>query len=147
MRQRTLDDLLAEAAARIERLEPAAARAAVAVGAVLVDIRSESDRVREGIVPGAFHIPRTVLEWRICPGSPLRNPHVEAALDDQVILMCDHGFSSVLAAATLADLGFTRPCDVIGGFAGWRDAGLPTGEAGRARRQPGEPAGMTPPDR
>ena len=122
--RRTLDALLNDARSRIERLEPAEAYAALADGALLVDIRPDGVREREGIVPGSLHVPRTVLEWRLAPDSPWRNPHV-GPLDTQVVLMCDHGCSSILAAATLVDLGFSRAGDVIGGFEAWRDAGLP----------------------
>jgi rhodanese-related sulfurtransferase len=143
--RRTLEDLLEAARARIERLEPADALAAVEQGAVLIDIRADVDRERDGIVPGSLHIPRTVLEWRLDPDSPWRNPHV-GGLDQQILLLCDHGCSSVFAAATLVDLGFARAGDVVGGFAGWRDAGLPTAPAPSDRRAPGEPAGMRPYD-
>lgn len=144
-RRRTLEELLEAAQARIERLEPAEAFAATERGALLIDIRSDSDRERDGIVPGSLHIPRTVLEWRLDPDSPWRNPHV-GGLDQRLLLLCDHGCSSVFAAATLIDLGFERAADVIGGFAAWRDAGLTTKPAPRFQRQPGQPAGMRQPD-
>lgn len=112
---------------------------------LLVDIRSPHDRQREGVVPGSLHIPRTVLEWRLDPDSELRNPHV-GGLDQPILLICDHGFSSVLAAATLADLGFTHVGDVIGGFAAWKEAGLPTTEPGPYRPDPTGSPGMGPPE-
>ena len=145
-KRRTLDQLLEEAHTRIERLEPAEAFAATKRGALLIDIRSDLDRGRDGIVPGSLHIPRTVLEWRLDPGSSWRNPHA-GALDRQILLLCDHGCSSSLAAATLTDLGFERAGDVIGGFAAWREALLPTAPAPPFLRQPGAPAGMGQPDR
>ena len=111
----------------------------------MIDIRSDVDRERDGIVPGSLHIPRTVLEWRLDPDSPWRSPHV-AGLDQQLLLLCDHGYSSIPAAATLVELGFARAGDVIGGYSAWQDAGLPTGPAPSDRRRPGEPAGMRPPD-
>jgi len=141
---RTLDELLEAAAGRIVRLEPAAAHAAIAGGALLVDIRSDSDRERDGIVPGSLHIPRTVLEWRLAPDSQWRNPHVSP--ERRLVLLCDHGSSSILAAATLAQLGLADVGDVIGGFAAWQDAGLPTASATPYRREGAEPAGMRPPD-
>jgi rhodanese-related sulfurtransferase len=143
--RRTLDQLLEEARARIQRLEPSAALAALTEGALLVDIRSDSDRERDGIVPGSLHVPRTVLEWRLAPESPWHSPHA-CGLDEHVVLLCDHGYSSSLAAATLVELGFTRAGDVIGGFEAWRAAGLPTSDAPVRRRAPGELAGMAPPD-
>lgn len=144
--QRTLDDLLTEAGARVERLDPAAAYAACQNGALLIDLRSDTDRERDGIVSGSLHIPRTVLEWRVCVDSPFRNPYA-SGLGEQIILLCDHGCASVLAAATLVDLGFERAGDVVGGYAAWREAGLPTRQVETSRRQPGESAGMKPPDR
>jgi rhodanese-related sulfurtransferase len=145
MKRLSLVELLAAAQARITRLDPAAAFAAVAGGALLIDIRSELNRERDGIVPGSLHIPRTVLEWRIDLDSEWRNPHV-GGLDQRIVLMCDHGCSSVLAAATLVDLGFVDTADVLGGFAAWRDAGLPTMAAPQHEHVDGELAGMRPPD-
>jgi rhodanese-related sulfurtransferase len=143
-RRGTLAELLAKAAAKVDRLEPAAALAAMRDGAVLVDIRSDSERERDGIVPGSLHLPRTVLEWRLEPGGAWRNPHAPS-LDGYVVLLCDHGYSSLLAASTLVDLGFRRAADVVGGFAAWREAGLPVATASMPRG-PGELAGMRPPD-
>lgn len=142
---RTLQSLFDEACARIQRLDPAAAVAATERGALLIDIRSHTERARDGIVPGSLHIPRTVLEWRAAPDSQWRNPHVGGP-DRQVVLLCDHGYSSALAAATLADLGFTHACDVVGGFAAWREAGLATTFPGARDRGRDELAGMGPPD-
>jgi rhodanese-related sulfurtransferase len=139
-----LNELVAAAAARIERLEPAAALAAQREGAVLVDIRSAVARERDGIVPGSIHFPRTVLEWRIDPASDWRSPHAPG-LDECVLLLCDHGFSSVLAAATLVDLGFTRAGDVVGGFEAWCEAGLPVAPTTKGNESGGLP-GMSPPD-
>lgn len=120
----TLQELLDAATARITRRTPADAFAAAQAGALLIDIRSDAARDGDGIVPGSLHIPRTVLEWRLAPDSEWRSPDI-GGIDQHVILICDHGCSSVLAAATLVDLGFARAGDVIGGFAAWRDAGLP----------------------
>jgi rhodanese-related sulfurtransferase len=143
--RRTLTELLADACARIERFTPQAAHAATARGGLIVDIRSETDRRRDGIVPGSLHIPRTVLEWRADPDGPFRNPHL-GGLGECVILLCDHGCSSILAAATLAELGYRRAGDVIGGFAAWRGAGLPIRSAPPRARGSAEPAGMHGPD-
>jgi rhodanese-related sulfurtransferase len=139
----SLDALLAHASARIERLEPRAAWAAVADGATLVDIRSNGAREHDGIVPGSLHVPRTVLEWRLAPDSEWRSPHAPGP-DARVVLLCDHGHSSVLAAAALVDLGFARAGDVVGGFEAWREAGLPTAPA--PQRDDAALPGMAPPD-
>jgi rhodanese-related sulfurtransferase len=128
MRRRTIDELLAAARARIERLDPHEAHAAAAAGARLVDIRAQDAIDRDGAIPGALHFPRSVLEWRVDPESKWRDPRV-GGLGERLILVCDHGFSSSLAAATLLDLGFARAGDVIGGFEAWRAAGLPTAQA------------------
>jgi rhodanese-related sulfurtransferase len=144
--RKTLEQLLDSARARIYRYQPSEALEAIDDGALLIDIRSDLDRQRDGIVPGSLHIPRTVLEWRLEPDSDWRNPHA-GDLDRQIILICDHGCSSVLAAATLVDLGFKHAGDVIGGFAAWRESGLPTTAAPHAAHAAGELAGMRPPDR
>jgi rhodanese-related sulfurtransferase len=138
-KRRTLDDLLRDARARIERLEPAAAWAAARAGAWIVDVRA----VPRELVPGSLHIPRTVLEWRLDPESAWRSPHAPA-LEERVLVLCDHGESSSLAAATLVDLGFPRAGDVVGGFAAWLAAGLPVIAAGP--RPEGLP-GLAPPAR
>jgi MFS family permease len=122
--RRTATDLLAEAQRRIApRLEPTDAFEAVREGAVLVDLRSRDERRQAGIIPGSIHIPRSVLEWRLDPDSGYANPYVR--LDQRVIVFCAHGFSSSFAAATLRDLGCRASTDIVGGFAGWRAAGLP----------------------
>jgi rhodanese-related sulfurtransferase len=124
--RRTADELLAEARDRIERLDPEPAWAAASAGDVLVvDIRSDDERRRDGIVPGSLHLPRTVLEWRVDPASAWINPHV-GGTGRRILLLCAHGWSSSLAAATLVELGFRRAGDVVGGFEAWRAAGLPT---------------------
>jgi rhodanese-related sulfurtransferase len=125
MARRTLDHLLREARARIARLEPAEAWAETEQGALIVDTRV--DRTA-GVVPGSLHVPLSVLQWRVDPDSDWRNPHV-GGLDTRLILICDHGESSSLAAASLLELGFTRVGDVIGGFEAWLAAGLPVTEA------------------
>jgi rhodanese-related sulfurtransferase len=127
-RTQPLEELLAVASARIARLEPRDAFEAAERGALIIDIRSHDARQRDGIVPGSLHIPRTVLEWRVAPDSAVRNPHVGVGAQ-RLVLLCDHGFSTVLAAATLVDLGFADAADVIGGFTAWKEAGLPVSPA------------------
>jgi rhodanese-related sulfurtransferase len=120
----TVDELLAAARARLNRLT--AEEAAVAVrneGALLVDIRADDQIAADGPVPEATRIPRNVLEWRLDPASEHRDPGL-ASHERTVILMCDGGYQSSLAAATLQDLGIENATDVIGGFQAWRDAGL-----------------------
>lgn len=124
MSRQTVHDLLHEARTRIERLEPAAAHAAAAAGALIVDTRCAEQRRETGIIPGSAHVPLSVLYWRLDPASG----HDDPALSDparRVILVCAHGYSSSLAAATLREIGFRHASDVIGGFEGWQAAGLP----------------------
>jgi rhodanese-related sulfurtransferase len=120
----TIHDLLAAARARLERLEPAEALAAMRAGAVIVDIRSEIERERDGVIPGALFHPRNVVEWRADPASGHSDPAL-ADPDRQVIVVCSEGYQSSLVAATLQELGFARATDLAGGFAAWRAAGLP----------------------
>jgi rhodanese-related sulfurtransferase len=120
----TADELLAEARRGLERLEPAEAAVAIAAGAVLVDVRSELQRERDGVVPGSLFFPRNVLEWRCDPASAARDERV-SDLARQLIVMCDEGYQSSLAAANLRRLGFGRATDLAGGFQAWRAAGLP----------------------
>jgi len=124
MTAKSVDELLAQARRRLERLGPHEAHAALSRGAVLVDIRSDSQRSRNGVVPGAHVVARNVLEWRADPASEWREPAI-ADPSRQVIVMCDEGYQSSLAAATLQELGLERATDLIGGFQAWRKAGLP----------------------
>lgn len=142
---RRLHELMADAAARIERLHPPAARAAVAGGATLVDIRSFDARSRHGVIPGSLHIPRTVLEWRLEPGGLWRSPYAPE-LEQGVVVLCDGGYSSVLAAAQLVELGYVRAGDVVGGFSAWRQAGLPWVPAVDVPLRPDQLPGMRPPE-
>ena len=120
----SLDRLVEEAAQRITRRAPSEAFSAAATDGVIIDIRSQDARELYGVIPGSLHIPRTVLEWRIAVDSPWRNRHL-GGLDQPLILVCDHGYSSILAASNLVELGFDRAGDVIGGFEAWADEGLP----------------------
>jgi rhodanese-related sulfurtransferase len=121
---KTVDELLAEARERIDRVEPAEAATEAEEGALLVDIRSESQREHDGVIPGAMYHPRNVLEWRMDPASESKDPAV-GGLDRRVIVMCNEGYQSSLAAANLREIGFARVADLVGGFQAWRDAGLP----------------------
>jgi rhodanese-related sulfurtransferase len=121
--RRSIDDLLAEARARLDRVDPEDALAEVDEGAVLVDIRSESHMARDGLLPGAVVIARNALEWRCDPDCDARDPRL-ADTGLRLILVCDEGYQSSLAAATLRRFGM-HAADVIGGFRAWRAAGLP----------------------
>jgi rhodanese-related sulfurtransferase len=123
-RRRTIGELLDAARGRIDRLTPQQARAEVEDGALLIDIRCQELRVAAGAIPGARHVPLSVLYWRLDPTSGSDDPAISHP-DRRVILLCAHGYSSSLAAATLRDIGFTRATDVDGGFEAWAAAGLP----------------------
>ncbi|MGN6556905.1 MAG: rhodanese-like domain-containing protein [Solirubrobacterales bacterium] len=119
----TVEDLLAEARAEIDRLSPAEAHAATQAGDVLIDIRPLEQRRRDGLVPGATVVERNVLEWRLDPNGEHRNPDL-ARPDRRIVLICDEGYQSSLAAATLRRFGLDT-CDVIDGVQGWMAANLP----------------------
>jgi rhodanese-related sulfurtransferase len=124
-----LDRLLARARAQLARLGPRQAYAASRRGAYLVDIRPEFQRRADGEIPGAIVIERNHLEWRLHPASPDRIP--EAGGDDvHWIVICDEGYASSLAAATLRAIGVKRATDVVGGFQAWRRAKLPVDASG-----------------
>ena len=120
-----IDDLLAAARARLRRLDPQETFVAVERGAVLVDIRPAAQRAEHGEIPGAIVIERNVLEWRLDPRSDARLSFA-TRYDLEVIITCQEGYTSSLAAASLQDLGLTRATDLDGGFAAWQAAGLPT---------------------
>ena len=122
--RQTIGVLLAAARDRIERLTPEGASGAASAGALLVDIRCGDDRRSAGTIPGSVHVPLSVLFWRLDPSSGHNDPAL-SDLGRPIVLVCAHGYSSSLAAATLRDLGFARVADVIGGFEAWAAAGLP----------------------
>jgi rhodanese-related sulfurtransferase len=115
---RTIDDLLAAARARLDRVDPHRVAALVAEGAILVDTRPQWQRADEGELPGALLIERNHLEWRLDPASDARIPQ---ATDHDVtwIVVCSEGYSSSLAAASLQDLGLRNATDLAGGFRAW----------------------------
>jgi len=145
MARTTLEDLLRKARSRLDRLEPRAALDAQSAGALLVDTRALDERRAHGVIPGSLHIPRSVLEWRLDPDADaaFHNPQIEG-LEQWIVLVCAHGESTSLAAATLQDLGFTRATDLIGGFTAWKEEGLPVIEA--PEPDPGSQPGMGQPD-
>jgi rhodanese-related sulfurtransferase len=124
-----LDDFVARARSRLGRLTPREASDAIAGGALLVDIRPEFQRRADGEIPGAIIVERNHLEWRLHPQSAARIPEAANA-DVRWILVCEEGYASSLAAATLQDIGLHHATDVIGGFKAWRAAGLPVTSGG-----------------
>jgi rhodanese-related sulfurtransferase len=126
---KTVDELLAEARQKLQRLSPEAAAYAVRNGALLVDTRPYELRQRDGVVPDAVIIDRNVLEWRLDPRSDHRIDAV-TGYDQQIVVMCNEGYASSLVAAELQVMGFATATDVEGGFQEWKAAGLPTTPAG-----------------
>ena len=121
-RRRSIEQVLEDARARLDRLGPLEAYLAQLSGALLVDIRPDEDRAAEGVIPGALVVHRNVLEWRLAPASDARLP--EASYTRRVIVLCNEGYTSSLAAASLVDLGVDAT-DLIGGFRAWRADDLP----------------------
>ena len=121
-----IDAMLADARSLLVRISPDQAFDELSTGAVLVDIRPAAQRAAEGEVGSdlpVLVVERNVLEWRFDPRSDARLP--EASYDARVVVLCQEGYTSSLAAAALQSLGVHRATDVVGGFAAWRDAGLP----------------------
>jgi rhodanese-related sulfurtransferase len=128
---RTIAEILDEARSRLDRLDPAAARRAQRDGAVLVDIRPVAQRLASGQIPGAVVVERNVLEWRFDPTSDARLDLADS-YDLPVVVYCEEGYTSSLAAAALQDLGLHRATDLAGGIAAWKAAGLPVSAAPEA---------------
>ncbi|MGH3324215.1 MAG: rhodanese-like domain-containing protein [Streptomyces sp.] len=119
-----IDELLESARTGLARLTPEAAARAQREGAVLVDIRYAALRESDGTIPGALVVERNELEWRLDPTCPHRSPEA-TGLDLHVVVVCNEGYASSLAARSLHALGLHRATDLDGGFQSWRAAGLP----------------------
>jgi rhodanese-related sulfurtransferase len=111
--------LLDEARAGLDRVRPEHLTREIEDGALVVDIRPAEQRRRDGALPGALAVDRNVLEWRLDPTSPDRLPEVGDP-EQRVIVVCNEGYSSSLAAATLQRLGLSRATDLVGGYQLWR---------------------------
>ena len=110
-----IDMLLASARSGLDRVEPATLEDEFAAGALVIDTRPADQRHRDGPLAGAIVIDRNVLEWRLDPTSPHHIPEV-TSFDQRIIIVCNEGYSSSLAAATLRKLGLSRATDLIGGY-------------------------------
>ncbi|MHC3451103.1 rhodanese-like domain-containing protein [Streptomyces prasinus] len=120
-----IDELLERVRAGYERIEAVSAHEAARVGeALLVDIRYAALRDRDGTIPGALVVERNELEWRLDPRGNHRLPEATGH-DLRVVVVCNEGYASSLAAESLHRLGLHRATDLIGGFQAWRAAGLP----------------------
>jgi rhodanese-related sulfurtransferase len=133
-----IDTLLAETRALLgPRPGPAEAAAEQAAGALLVDTRPVELRRADGEIPGAVVVDRNVLEWRLDPSGGWSIDEIERA-DQRVIVVCNEGYASSLAAATLRRLGLSAATDLDGGFQAWAAAGLPVSRRSRTDREPDE---------
>ena len=103
----------------LDRVHPSDLASEVAAGALVVDTRSIEQRHRDGDLPGALIIDRNILEWRLDPTSPDHIPEVTDS-SQRIIVVCNEGYSSSLAAATLRQLGLERASDLVGGFQAWK---------------------------
>jgi rhodanese-related sulfurtransferase len=118
-----VDEIVADARAGLTRVDPAQADALRARGALVIDIRPHANRAAEGEIPDSIPVERIVLEWRLDPHGEWRIPGFTE--DSTVIVICNEGWSSSLAARDLQALGLRNATDLIGGFRAWRAAGLP----------------------
>jgi rhodanese-related sulfurtransferase len=135
---RSIEEILAAARARLVRITPDQAYRETSGDGVLVDIRPAAQRAEEGEIPGSAVIERNHLEWRLDPACAARLPWV-TGYDHRIIVICQEGYTSSLAAAALHDLGLLRATDVVGGFRAWAADGLPSapGGAGSVTLAPG----------
>jgi rhodanese-related sulfurtransferase len=120
-----IDELLDLVRERLNRVEAEQAADAVANGAVIVDIRIEAQQRADGMVPGAIAVNRNELEWLADPNAEWFDPRITNR-SGPLIIMCAEGYASSLAADTMHQLGVVDATDMIDGFKGWREAGLPT---------------------
>ena len=114
----SIDEVLAAARARLDRIEPELLERERIAGALIVDIRPVEQRARDGGLPGAIVVDRNVLEWRLDPGCEHHIAEV-VGYDMRVVIVCNEGYSSSLAAALLRDVGLHRATDLVGGFQAW----------------------------
>ena len=114
----SIDEVLERARARLDRVPPRDLEREMGVGALVVDVRTSEQRDRDGDLPGAHIVDLTVLEWRLAPSS--RHRELDFPADRRVILVCNQGFSSSLAAARLQELGLVNATDLEGGFKAWK---------------------------
>ena len=112
-------DLLSACREGLDRVAPEELAGEMAAGALVVDTRPVQQRQRDGELPGAIVVERNVLEWRLDPTSPDRIPEASST-DQRIVVVCDEGYASSLAAHTLRTLGLHRATDLDGGFQAWR---------------------------
>jgi len=119
----SIEEILASTRSNLARVTAQDAARLRGAGALLVDIRPSEQRSRDGEIPGALIVDRNVLEWRLDPRSAHRVPEIDG-YDQVIIVVCNEGYESSLAAKSLQDLGLRRATDLVDGFLAWRAAGL-----------------------
>ncbi|WP_369232857.1 rhodanese-like domain-containing protein [Streptomyces sp. R21] len=120
-----IDELLERVREDLDRVEAKEAHDAAQSGeALLVDIRYAALRDRDGLIPGALVVERNELEWRLDPQGSHRAPEA-ISHDLRVVVVCNEGYASSLAAVSLRQLGLHRATDLVGGFQAWKSAGFP----------------------
>ncbi|MEU9287802.1 rhodanese-like domain-containing protein [Streptomyces sp. NPDC048275] len=120
-----IDELLERVREGLDRVEATEAYEAAQSGeALLVDIRYAALRERDGLIPGALVVERNELEWRLDPQGSHRSPEATSH-DLRVVVICNEGYASSLAAVSLQQLGLHRATDLVGGFQAWKAAGFP----------------------
>ena len=124
---RSINNMVAEANAIVEHAPAAELIALHGVeGVTFVDLRDVRELEREGMVPGAFHCPRGMLEFWIDPQSPYAKPQFRTG--NRFVFYCAGGQRSALAAKVAMEMGLERVCHVSDGFKGWREVGGPVAE-------------------
>ena len=122
----TVEQLLDQARALLPyRCSPEETLHEIEAGTLVIDIRGDEQQRVDGLIPKTIVIRRNVLEWRCDPVSPWRHSQVTNH-GKKIILFCNQGYQSILAAANLQRLGLIHATDMMGGFSGWKAAGLPT---------------------
>lgn len=120
-----IDTLLEQVREGLDRVQAKEAHSAAQAGeAILVDIRYAALRERDGLIPGALVVERNELEWRLDPQGSHRAPEATSH-DLRVVVVCNEGYASSLAALSLRQLGLHRATDLVGGFQAWKTAGFP----------------------
>ncbi|MDQ0771162.1 rhodanese-related sulfurtransferase [Pseudarthrobacter defluvii] len=122
-----IDQLLAKSRIGLDRVHASDLEREMAAGALVVDTRPADQRERDGELPGAVVIDRNVLEWRLDPSSPHRLPIADDPAR-RIVVVCNEGYSSSLAAYTLQQLGLSRATDLIGGFQAWQLCAISTSD-------------------
>ena len=141
--KKTARQLVDEATAQVHTIGVDEARVRHAAGeALFVDLRDVRELEREGVVPGAVHAPRGMLEFWVDPSSPYFHEAFKGAMDGQpMVLFCAAGWRSALAAKVLLDMGFAEVSHIDGGFTAWKAAGAPVAEKAKKPKPAQPPAG------